>query len=97
MKKNVCVYIYIYICITESLCYTTWQKLMQHCKSTINKSIFRFILESSCSKPLRTKVNFHIVMYNWSRIFPKVRLYLKNLKPMTVTLGPRGRHWLLGP
>ena len=38
-----CVYIYIYICITESLCYTIWQKLMQHCKSTINKSIFRFI------------------------------------------------------
>ena len=38
-KEGVCVYIYI----TESLCYNVWQKLLQHCKSTINKSIFRFI------------------------------------------------------
>ena len=33
-KECVCV------CITESLCYPVQQKLLQHCKSAINKSIF---------------------------------------------------------
>ena len=77
MGKNIKMYIYIYICIIESLCYTAeincynCETILQHCKSTIlfffnKKTTFLVKVENEIRLDLKSR--FGIMGFSTSDI-----------------------------